>query len=250
MSTLDPTSSTRVLGQLGDYRIVRQVGRGGIGAVYEAIQQSLARRVALKILSVRGELGPMAIERFALEARSAARLNHGNIVPVYGVGETHGVHYYAMQFIDGRGLDSILDELRTLTGRSRPTTAPHSNQGSERLTMFFAGPTALPASPSDGSTHIPAQLDGSDSGAPTLIAPGPVPANVPQPDEGPGTDGVQKHDLIPDFPAEAVPSGSRPPGTREFYGWAAHLAASRRSSGIRPSTGNPPSRYQTLEPVA
>src|SRR5262249_13535236 len=85
--------------QLGDYLIVREIGRGGMGVVYEAMQQSLGRHVALKVLPA-GDLGGAArLERFRREARAAARLHHTNIVPVFGVGEQAGVHYYAMQYI-------------------------------------------------------------------------------------------------------------------------------------------------------
>ena len=90
-----------------------------MGVVYEAVQESLGRHVALKVLPMNGRLGPTQIERFQLEARSAARLHHGNIVPVYGVGEHEGMHYYAMQFIQGHGLDAILDDLRRLRGLVR-----------------------------------------------------------------------------------------------------------------------------------
>jgi hypothetical protein len=105
--------------RLGDYRLLREIARGGMGVVYEAVQESLGRHVALKILPRGRWIGPAQIERFQLEARSAARLHHGNIVPVYGVGEHEGVHYYAMQFIQGHGLDAILDELRRLRGLAR-----------------------------------------------------------------------------------------------------------------------------------
>ena len=105
--------------RLGDFRILREVGRGGMGVVYEAIQESLGRRVALKVLPRSGRLGGSRHERFRLEARTAARLHHSNIVPVYGVGEHEGAPYYAMQFISGVGLDSVLDERQRLrSGRS------------------------------------------------------------------------------------------------------------------------------------
>jgi serine/threonine protein kinase len=81
------------LEQLGEYRILREIGHGGMGVVYEAIQESLGRRVALKILPFHGRIDPVQIERFRLESRSAARLHHGNIVPVHGVGEHQGVYY-------------------------------------------------------------------------------------------------------------------------------------------------------------
>src|SRR5262249_22485957 len=100
--------------QLGDYRILRQVGRGGMGIVYEAVQESLGRHVALKVLCFHGILSTTQLERFRREARSAARLHHTNIVPVHGVGEQDGIHYYAMQFIQGQGLDQVLKEVKRL----------------------------------------------------------------------------------------------------------------------------------------
>src|SRR5262249_33827936 len=100
--------------QLGEYRILREVGHGGMGVVYEAVQESLGRHVALKVLPLHGLLNPTVLERFKREARAAARLHHTNIVPVFGVGEDSGIHYYAMQFIQGQGLDKILDEVRRL----------------------------------------------------------------------------------------------------------------------------------------
>jgi Flp pilus assembly protein TadD len=104
--------------QLGEYRIVREVGRGGMGVVYEAVQASLNRRVALKVLPAGALLSGSAAERFAREAATAGRLHHTNIVPVYGVGQEQGVHYYAMQFIEGRSLSDHLTALRA--GRTTP----------------------------------------------------------------------------------------------------------------------------------
>ncbi len=97
---------------IGDYRILREVGRGGMGVVYEAEQQSLNRRVALKILSSHAADSPRRTERFEREAKAAARLHHTNIVPVFGVGQQDGMHYYVMQFIDGVALDEVLAELK------------------------------------------------------------------------------------------------------------------------------------------
>jgi serine/threonine protein kinase/WD40 repeat protein len=105
-------SGTLMLPQLGEYRILREVGRGGMGVVYEAIQESLGRRVALKVLAGPQLLEPVQLERFRREAQTAARLHHTNIVPVFGVGEHQGVHYYAMQFIQGQSLEQVLREVK------------------------------------------------------------------------------------------------------------------------------------------
>jgi serine/threonine protein kinase/WD40 repeat protein len=97
--------------QLGDYRILREIGRGGMGVVYEAVQESLGRRVALKVLVHNRQLGPTQLIRFQREARAAALLHHTNIVPVFGVGVHEGVHYLAMQYIRGESLEAVLREV-------------------------------------------------------------------------------------------------------------------------------------------
>ncbi len=88
---------------LGDFRILREVGRGGMGVVYEAEQVSLKRRVALKVLSY-GGTGSEATQRFRREAETVAELHHTNIVPIFAIGCEGHRHYYAMQFIEGRSL--------------------------------------------------------------------------------------------------------------------------------------------------
>jgi eukaryotic-like serine/threonine-protein kinase len=102
------------LERLGDYRILREVGRGGMGIVYEAEQESLGRHVALKVLPHHALLDSKHLQRFHREAKAAARLHHTNIVPVYGVGADGGLHYYVMQFIQGMGLDQVLADLKRL----------------------------------------------------------------------------------------------------------------------------------------
>jgi serine/threonine protein kinase len=111
------------LQQLGDFRIIREVGHGGMGIVYEAEQVSLGRHVALKILPQAKLLRVTQKQRFEREARAAAKLHHTNIVPVFGVGEHDGLPYYVMQFIQGLGLDEVLIELRRLHGSSLASTA-------------------------------------------------------------------------------------------------------------------------------
>ena len=105
-------SDPLVDGTLGDFRIVRQVARGGMGIVYEARQISLGRRVALKVLAFAGLLDPRRMQRFQNEVRAAASLEHPHIVPVYAVGSDRGVYYYAMRFIDGPNLAEIIEQLR------------------------------------------------------------------------------------------------------------------------------------------
>jgi serine/threonine protein kinase/Flp pilus assembly protein TadD len=127
----DPTS-----GVLGDFRLIREVGRGGMGVVYEAEQISLGRRVALKVLPFAATMDPRHLVRFQNEARAAASLEHPHIVPVYAVGCERGVHYYAMKFIEGQTVAALIAQQRAdlkpapttpaadTTPRAQDTTAP------------------------------------------------------------------------------------------------------------------------------
>ena len=103
--------------RLGDFEIVGEVGRGGMGVVYEARQLSLKRKVALKVLRFAGVADKDAMERFQREAETVAQLHHTNIVPIFAIGEQKGVYYYAMQFIEGRSLAAVLE-------RSQEDAAP------------------------------------------------------------------------------------------------------------------------------
>jgi serine/threonine protein kinase len=100
------------LGELGDFRLVREVGRGGMGVVYEAEQLSLRRRVALKMLPLAAALEPRQLQRFRNEAVAAASLHHAHIIPVYAVGCERGVHFYAMQFIEGCTVAQLIKALQ------------------------------------------------------------------------------------------------------------------------------------------
>jgi eukaryotic-like serine/threonine-protein kinase len=112
----EPSEVIPARAQLGDFRILREVGRGGMGVVYEAEQVSLGRRVALKVLPFAAAIDPKQRQRFQIEAQAAAQLQHPHIVPIFGVGCDQGIHYYAMQFVEGRSLAAILGELRTSRG--------------------------------------------------------------------------------------------------------------------------------------
>lgn len=130
--TTGDQSAEPSVSQLGDFRIIREIGRGGMGVVYEAEQISLGRRVALKVLPRHLLTNEMHARRFDREARAAARLHHTNIVPVFGVGDQDGVHYYVMQFIHGLGLDEVLAELRRMRDESaaaRSGLSPTARQG-------------------------------------------------------------------------------------------------------------------------
>lgn len=119
---LRPPEAAAQEGVLGDFRLLREIGRGGMGVVYEAEQISLGRRVALKVLPLAGTLDSRQMARFENEARAAAALHHANIVPVFAVGRERGVPYYAMQFIDGCTLADVI-------GREPPepdATAAHA----------------------------------------------------------------------------------------------------------------------------
>lgn len=116
----EPFPSTR---QLGDFRILREIGRGGMGVVFEAEQVSLGRRVALKVLPFAAVLDQRRLQRFQNEARAAASLKHPNIVQAYWVGCERGVHFYAMEYVEGRNLAAVIDRLRQTAGRGLVTPA-------------------------------------------------------------------------------------------------------------------------------
>jgi serine/threonine protein kinase len=100
------------LGCLGDFRLLRELGRGGMGVVYEAEQVSLGRRVALKVLPLAAALDPRQLQRFRLEAQAAAHLHHAHIVSIHSVGCEHGVYHYAMQYIEGQSLADVIAQLQ------------------------------------------------------------------------------------------------------------------------------------------
>lgn len=173
--------------EIGDFLIVREIGRGGMGVVYEAIQQSLGRHVALKVLSLPGFLNPSHLERFRLEARAAARLHHTHIVPVFGVGEHHGLHYYAMQFIQGQSLDQVILALRQIrrtkwgetTVDAEPNAMSHSAAHGLLTGQFSADIAAVPSSPPEEQPVPKASLKPPGKFAePVVMDPMPdVPAN-------------------------------------------------------------------------
>src|SRR5262249_55296748 len=123
--------------------ILREVGRGGMGIVYEAEQVSLRRRVALKVLPFAATMDPRQLARFRNETYAAASLHHQHIVPVYFVGCERGIHYYAMQFIDGQPLSAVIQGLRRAPGAEQPVPAA----GDEPTAVYRPGvpTTGVPA---------------------------------------------------------------------------------------------------------
>ena len=127
METLKPSMDTvqadrgvpASLERIGDYRLLGEIGRGGMGVVYEAEQESLGRRVALKVLSERFVSDDRGLERFQHEAQAAAKMHHTNIVPIFEIGQDSGHIFYAMQLIQGQGLDRIIKDLACLLALSQ-----------------------------------------------------------------------------------------------------------------------------------
>jgi serine/threonine protein kinase/WD40 repeat protein/Tfp pilus assembly protein PilF len=160
---------------LGGYRIIREIGRGGMGVVYEALQEALGRRVALKVLPPGLAGDARARARFDREARAAARLHHTNIVPVFDVGHAEGRDYYSMQMIRGQGLDLVIAEVMRLRRQAASPGQPTSIAASLVLGRFAAedlagtdeegaaagsaGPTADYSSSAPSSAVLPGQSD-------------------------------------------------------------------------------------------
>jgi serine/threonine protein kinase/WD40 repeat protein len=142
---------------LGDYRILREIGRGGMGGiVYEAEQLSLGRRVALKVLR-HTAIDATVRQRFHREARAAAQLHHTNIVPVFEVGEDQDTCWYAMQLIVGQGLDQIIEELRQQRLAACRTDMKPAAQVSQVTQSLLSGqfdcPALDPSTPPSESTE-------------------------------------------------------------------------------------------------
>ncbi len=163
-------------GCLGDFRIIREIGRGGMGIVYEAEQISIGRRVALKVLPFAAVMDAKQLQRFENEVHAAGQLHHTNIVPVFSVGCERGVHYYAMQFIDGQTLAEVIGELRNTAGLNElaQSNVPASREASA------PGSLASREASAPGPIGATGQIRGlTPSGSPGILA---VPAaNSTQP---------------------------------------------------------------------
>src|SRR5262249_41288961 len=142
---------------------------------YEAEQISLGRRVALKVLPFAAAIDPRHRQRFQIEAQAAAQLHHPHIVPIFNVGCDHGIHYYAMQFVEGRSLAAVLHELRhgadSPDGAGGPKLPGVNLQSTERdpssaTNIVDPNPVCLAALP-EFSTADPVQLP--LSGSETLV---------------------------------------------------------------------------------
>jgi serine/threonine protein kinase/WD40 repeat protein len=135
----EATESTATPQRIAEYHILREVGRGGMGVVYEAEHHTMRRRVALKVLPMGPALHEKQIQRFYLEARVAGRLHHTNIVPVFEVGADADCHYYAMQFIRGQSLDIVLAELQRI--QQAPLAAAEQQSGTGEINAKDFGKT-------------------------------------------------------------------------------------------------------------
>jgi WD40 repeat protein/serine/threonine protein kinase len=188
------------LERLGDFRIIREIGRGGMGVVYEAEQVSLGRHVALKVLPQKFLVDARTKQRFEREAKAAARLHHTNIVPVFGVGEHDGLPYYVMQFIQGLGLHEVLQELERLQpGPKGSGITPCLTDGELRVSRRDVSAVHLARSLLAGSPES-ATGDGMAGG------PSPDPPSAPPLDP-------------PSSSSAVLPGAGRRPGERPATYW-------------------------------
>ena len=119
--------------QLGDFVLHETIGRGGMGVVYRATQQSLNRTVAVKILPLASVLDPRQLTHFQHEAEAAAGLQHPNIVPVHAIGYERGVHFFAMRYINGQSLEQWIEQRRDSDTNDWQTAVRYAIQGAEGL---------------------------------------------------------------------------------------------------------------------
>jgi eukaryotic-like serine/threonine-protein kinase len=174
LATLGPFGHGR---RLGDFRLVRELGRGGMGVVFEAIQESLGRRVALKVLPTAAALDSRAMQRFQVEAQAAALLQHPHIVPVYAIGIAEDIPYHAMQLIEGRSLADLTWDLRRL--ESPDTPAATGEPGENSLDPLVA--CLLSGRFDSTRDEAGSDADGSATTAVTRISGSPAAAQPGQP---------------------------------------------------------------------
>ena len=167
----------------GDFQLLREIGRGGMGVVYEALQKSLKRRVALKVVNQLIAGSEKQLRRFRREAESAARLHHSNIVPVYGFGEDQGLQFYAMQLIEGATLSEVLESLRdpgpsaVRTPGSSGVRTLRAAAAVRRLLSSGDGPCHGRASLADRTRELSAEAAESTDPERTIVAAASASAN-------------------------------------------------------------------------
>ncbi len=215
-----PPPAIARLREIGDYRILREVGRGGMGVVYEAEQISLGRRVALKVLPAHAVGDRMAMERFRREAKAAARMHHTNIVPVFEVGRDGEFAFYAMQLIEGQGLDQVIDELKRLHAPGR-RPVDHGPESPGSLTGVTRA--QVPGSMINRGRDLGRIAESLLGGRMVTEVPGSPPAGSP------ATGGLDRTEAFePDSPSGLATEGDgegRPPD---------HPAADASSSAVLP----------------
>src|SRR5262249_34987590 len=150
------TCEDPLAGYLGDFRILREIGRGGMGVVYEAEQISLNRRGGPQGLPLSPGMGSKQVQRFKNENHAAGPVRPTNIVPVFGVGCERGVHYYAMQYIEGQTLAAVIAELRQQTGlEKRDPSQPLSEVVNELIAGRLAPPKRAVSAGPPTTPYVP-----------------------------------------------------------------------------------------------
>lgn len=157
--------------RLGDFEILDELGRGGMGIVYRARQVTLNRIVALKVLQAGVVMNDRAVARFQKEAQAAARLHHTNIVPVYAQGEQDGFFYYAMELIQGEALDRVLNRSPSLVTLTDLPLDVRTAEVAQTATHPLAVPDTTVAAGANATTQALPALPATAGGAPDAAEP-------------------------------------------------------------------------------
>jgi hypothetical protein len=254
-----PVTNPPELKQLGDYRMIREVGRGGMGIVYEAEQVSLGRHVALKVLPKELLETPQRRSRFEREAKAAAKLHHTNIVPVFGVGENEGQVYYVMQFIQGLALDEVLEELKRLKAKSgspsRRLDAGESPECHRNATAADAAQSLMTGTfqplPADAGSGT-GEKGGADENLAVQPGTSLPPKAATQASTTTGrtsnTFSISESSVV--LPGSVSSQSQRPQKKTDLLGeHCPNRRASCRSTGLRARSGCAASRHQAGQPV-
>jgi serine/threonine protein kinase/WD40 repeat protein len=209
----DTKSAVEIPRQLGNYHILRRIGEGGMGVVYEAIQEGLGRHVALKVIRPEFLSDPGFLDRFRREAQAAAQLHHPHIVPVFDAGAHEGIPYFAMQYISGESLAAILEEVKRIRGRSAGDLA--QNQAT--------GPLPSPARSPDATVS---QIAGRLLSGPVDVAT-PVHADSESTASAPR---LQNRAVAPARPEDSGPSVTSLGDSSEYFRVIARLIAQAASA--------------------